>query len=324
MSLLVMGSVNQDITAQLPQFPQLGETVLATASETATGGKSANQAVAAALVGAEAHLIARCGADAAGAAALSPLREAGVRVDAVTPGRGAQGMALMTVREDGENTIVVIPGANAELAAEDCPQELLARAEWILLSLEVPRNTVLEAAARAQAAGTKVALNASPLTSQPLTASPLTSSPLTPQPVDLSHVDLVIVNDGEAAQLLAEAGVAPRAPLDPQDPLGAHDPQRSRGEDLAAALGIETLIVTRGAAGAWLHESGRKPVHVPSHPVQAVDTTGAGDAFAGALLGRLTRGDTLETAAAIASRFAASATTRLGAQAAYPRDFELH
>lgn len=319
MPLLVMGSVNRDITAQLPQFPQPGETVLATASETATGGKSANQAVAAALVGAEAHLIARCGADAAGAAALSPLREAGVHVDAVTPGRGAQGMALITVREDGENTIVVIPGANAELEAEDCPQELLARAEWILLSLEVPRNTVLEAAARAQAAGTKVALNASPLTSQPLTASPLT-----PQPVDLSHVDLVIVNDGEAAQLLAEAGVAPRAPLDPQDPLGAHDPQRSRGEDLAAALGIETLIVTRGAAGAWLHESGRKPVHVPSHPVQAVDTTGAGDAFAGALLGRLTRGDTLETAAAIASRFAASATTRLGAQAAYPRDFRLH
>ncbi|MCH8570227.1 ribokinase [Nesterenkonia sp. AY15] len=296
MTLLVMGSVNRDITARLPEFPQPGETLLATASQTATGGKSANQAVAAALVGAEAQLIARCGSDAAGAEAVNALREAGVHVDAVAPGRGAQGMAFITVRADGENTIVVVPGANAELQAQDCPEALLDQADWILLSLEVPLDTVLEVAARARAAGTRVALNASPLSEQTL---------------DLRDVDLVIVNEGEADQLLADAGAAHRhsqAPT-PEDPTGA--------------LGIETLIVTRAAAGASIHESGLEPVHVPSVQVQAVDTSGAGDAFAGALLGRLTCGDSLKTAATIASRFAAATTTRLGAQASYPRDFTM-
>ncbi|MBO0594935.1 ribokinase [Nesterenkonia sp. E16_7] len=293
MSLLVMGSVNRDITAQLPEFPQPGETLLATGSETATGGKSANQAVAAALVGAQSHLIARCGSDAAGAEAVRSLREAGVHVDAVTPGRAAQGMAFITVRSDGENTIVVVPGANAELRAQDCPQELLAGAGWILLSLEVPLDTVLETAAKARAARVKVALNASPLPERTL---------------DLRDVDLVIVNEGEAAALLERAGAAEPG---------------SQPEDLAAALGIETLIVTRGAAGASIHASGHATVYVPSVEVQAVDTSGAGDAFAGALLGRITCGDNLETAAAIAARFAASATTRVGAQASYPRDFQV-
>ena len=293
MPLLIMGSVNRDVTAELPEFPQPGETLLATASETATGGKSANQAVAAALVGAQAHLIARCGSDAAGAEAVSSLREAGVHVEAVTPGRAAQGMAFITVRADGENTIVVVPGANAELQARDCPKELLEQADWILLSLEVPLDTVLETAARARAAGTKVALNASPLTGEPL---------------DLRDVDLVIVNDGEAARLLTHAGAAD---------------QGAQPGDLAAALHLETLIITRGADGAIIHESGHDPVNVPSVPVQAVDTSGAGDAFAGALLGRLTLGDSLESAAVIASRFAASAATRFGAQASYPRDFRV-
>ncbi|MGJ9374232.1 ribokinase [Nesterenkonia sp. CF4.4] len=302
MTLLIMGSVNRDITAQLPEFPQPGQTLLATSSETATGGKSANQAVAAALVGAETHLIARCGSDAAGADAVSSLRETGVHVDAVTPGRGAQGMAFITVRADGENTIVVVPGANAELKAQDCPQELLERADWILFSLEVPLETVLQAAARARAVGAKVALNASPLSSEP---------------VDLSDVDLVIVNEGEAAQLLTYAGTATDS-ADRDARVGTPPPG-----DLAASLGLQTLIVTRGADGASLHEAGQDPVHVPSVTVDAVDTSGAGDAFAGALLGRLTRGDSLERAAAIASRFAASATTRFGAQASYPRDFPL-
>lgn len=301
MTLLIMGSVNRDITVRVPEFPTPGQTLLASTSETATGGKSANQAVAAALVGAPAHLIARCGSDAAGAEAVRSLREAGVHVDSVTPGRGAQGMAFISVRADGENTIVVVPGANTELQAEDCPAELLADARWMLLSLEVPLETVHEAAARAQASGTRVALNASPLSGEP---------------VDLRHVDLVIVNEGEAAELLevtrttGNTGAPNRLP-------------RSAAADPAEALGVQTLIVTRGAEGASIHTAGQDPVHVPSVPVQAVDTSGAGDAFAGALLGRLTCGDSLEDAAGIAARFAASATTGVGAQSSYPRDFSL-
>lgn len=301
MTLLIMGSVNRDITVRVSEFPTPGQTLLASTSETATGGKSANQAVAAALVGAQSHLIARCGSDAAGAEAVRSLREAGVHVDAVTPGRGAQGMAFISVRADGENTIVVVPGANTELQAEDCPAELLADAEWMLLSLEVPLETVHEAAARAQASGTRVALNASPLSGGP---------------VDLRHVDLVIVNEGEAAELLEVTGTT--------GDTGAPDRlPRSAAADPAEALGVQTLIVTRGAEGASIHTAGQDPVHVPSVPVQAVDTSGAGDAFAGALLGRLTCGDSLEDAAGIAARFAASATTGVGAQSSYPRDFSL-
>ena len=290
MTLLVMGSINRDITAQLPEFPQPGETLLATAAETATGGKSANQAVAAALIGAESHLVARCGGDAAGAEAVESLRETGVHVDAVTPGTGAQGMAFISVRPDGENTIVVVPGANAELRAEDCPAELLERADWVLLSIEVPLDTVLETAARARAAGTKVALNASPLPEQGF---------------ELRDVDLVIVNAGEAAELTS------RAPA-------AGDPA---AQDAATALDVDTLIVTRGAEGATIYQPNATPVLVPGVPVSAVDTSGCGDAFAGALLGRLTCGDTLETAATVAAQFAASAATRFGAQSSYPRDF---
>lgn len=301
MTLLIMGSVNRDITVRVSEFPTPGQTLLASTSETATGGKSANQAVAAALVGAQSHLIARCGSDAAGAEAVRSLREAGVHVDAVTPGRGAQGMAFISVRADGENTIVVVPGANTELQAEDCPAELLADAEWMLLSLEVPLETVHEAAARAQASGTRVALNASPLSGEP---------------VDLRHVDLVIVNEGEAAELLEVTGTT-------GDTGAPNRPPRSAAADPAEALGVQTLIVTRGAEGASIHTAGQDPVHVPSVPVQAVDTSGAGDAFAGALLGRLTCGDSLENAAGIAARFAASATTGVGAQSSYRRDFSL-
>ncbi|GAA1119654.1 ribokinase [Nesterenkonia jeotgali] len=301
MTLLIMGSVNRDITVRVSEFPTPGQTLLASTSETATGGKSANQAVAAALVGAQSHLIARCGSDAAGAEAVRSLREAGVHVDAVTPGRGAQGMAFISVRADGENTIVVVPGANTELQAEDCPAELLADAEWMLLSLEVPLETVHEAAARAQASGTRVALNASPLSGEP---------------VDLRHVDLVIVNEGEAAELLEVTGTT-------GDTGAPNRPPRSAAADPAQALGVQTLIVTRGAEGASIHTAGQDPVHVPSVPVQAVDTSGAGDAFAGALLGRLTCGDSLEDAAGIAARFAASATTGVGAQSSYPRNFSL-
>jgi len=305
MTLLVVGSINRDITAQLPEFPRPGETLLATAVETATGGKSANQAVAAALIGAESHLVARRGGDAAGADAVESLRETGVHVDAVTPGVGAQGMAFISVRPDGENTIVVVPGANAELRAEDCPAELLERADWVLLSLEVPLDTVLETAARSRAAGTKVALNASPLPEQGF---------------ELRDVDLVIVNAGEAAELTRRAPAAedPAAQDAATEGSSARDPA---ARNPAAALDVDTLIVTRGAEGASIYQSNATPVHVPGIPVNAVDTSGCGDAFAGALLGRLTCGDTLETAATTAAQFAASAATRFGAQSSYPRDF---
>lgn len=286
MTLLVMGSVNQDLTIRVPEFPRPGETLAASTLETSVGGKSANQAVAASLVGAASWLVARSGPDAAGEQAVRVLEEAGVRSDGVTCGTEPTGTAFISVRDDGENTIVVLPGANAQLRAEDCSAELLADASWLLLSMEVPQETVREAAARARAAGVPVALNASPLSGEP---------------VDLRDVDMVVVNDGEAARLLG------RAP--------------SEVADVAAALGVGTAVITHGGDGAAVHRADASPIRIPGVPVDAVDTTGCGDAFAGALLGRLTCGDEPAEAGEIAARFAAEAATRAGAQTSYPRDF---
>lgn len=288
MTLVVMGSVNRDLMIRVPAFPYPGETLTASSSEISVGGKSANQAVAAALIGASSCLVARCGADAAGEQAVRVLKEAGVRTDGVSQGTQPTGTAFISVRDDGENTIVVLPGANAELRADDCPEELLAEARWLLLSKEVPQETVSEAAARARAAGVSVALNASPLSQEP---------------ADLRNIDMVVINDGEAARLLGR--------------------EPSEVADVATTLGIETAVITHGANGATLHQADGSRIRVPGVPVAAVDTTGCGDAFAGALLGRLTSGDAPSEAVEIASRFAAEAATRVGAQSSYPRDFRI-
>ncbi|GAB3177282.1 ribokinase [Nesterenkonia halophila] len=286
MTLLVMGSVNQDLTIRVPEFPRPGETLTALTLETSDGGKSANQAVAASLVGATSCLVARTGPDAAGEQAVRVLEEAGVRSDGVSCGTEPTGTAFISVRDDGENTIVVLAGANAQLRAEDCSAELLADASWLLLSMEIPQETVREAAARARAAGVPVALNASPLSGEP---------------VDLRDVDMVVVNDGEAARLLG------------RDP--------SEVADVAAALGVGTAVITHGGDGATVHRADASTIRIPGVPVDAVDTTGCGDALAGALLGRLTCGDAPAEAGKIAARFAAEAATRAGAQTSYPRDF---
>lgn len=286
MSLLVMGPVNRDVTVRMTHFPRPGETLLASSLQTAVGGKSANQAVAGALVGASSHLIARRGADLDGVDVLQSLRDSGVDVESVLVGEAPTGTALISVRGDGENTVVVAPGANQELKPQDLPPELLARGTWALFSLEVPWQTVWDAAARARAAGVKVALNASPLSKET---------------VDLTSVDLVIVNDGEAEHLL---GYKPDLLDKPTEELG-----------------VETVVVTHGSDGATIHRRGEGSLKIPGVAVETIDTTGCGDAFAGVLIGRLTLGDTLEQAGRTAALFAAIAATRLGAQVSYPRDF---
>ncbi|MDZ5076112.1 ribokinase [Nesterenkonia sp. HG001] len=286
MTLLVVGSINEDLTIRLPEFPQPGETLGASSVTRTIGGKSANQAVAAALVGAQCRLVARVGSDDGGAEALRVLGEAGVDTDGVLAGEGPTGSAFISVRDDGENTIVVVPGANAQLHVEHISEDVFDGADWLLLSLEVPLATVGGLAARARAAGVRVALNASPLPNQAL---------------DLTHVDMVVVNDGEASRLLRDQASAESARAD--------------------HLGVETLVVTHGGDGATIHGREGDVVSVPGVPVRAVDTTGCGDAFAGALVGRLTRGDTVSQAGATAARFAAEAATRPGAQVSYPRDF---
>jgi ribokinase len=288
--LLVVGSANADLVTTVDRRPAAGETVLGSDLAIHPGGKGANQAVAAARLGARAGLLARVGDDAHGELLTGSLTAAGVDTTGVLVGGAPTGVALITVDPTGDNSIVVSPGANARLSPADIAAagKLLAAASVVSLQLEIPLETVAATVAAATAAGdTRVVLNPSPPAALP--------------PEVLAACDPLVVNEHEARFLLGDdAGDTPEA--------------------WAAALlgrGPRSVVVTLGAAGA-LVATGDRTVRVPSPAVRAVDTTGAGDAFTGALAWRLGTGEDLETAVRFAVRVGAAAVTRPGAQESFP------
>jgi ribokinase len=279
-----VGSLNHDITIAAERRPAAGETVLGRSLATASGGKGANQAVAAARAGARVAMVGCVGADAPGEGLLEGLRAAGVdtawvRVLDDEP----SGTALIVVDDGGENAIVVVPGANARLAADDVEAALAgdaaAGAPVVLAQLEVPEAAV-DAAARG--AG-RFVLNASPVRALPRDV--------------LAAADPLIVNAGEAAALTGADEADP-------DALGA----------AALALGVRSVVITRGADGAtWATRDTR--IARPAPRVAVVDTTGAGDVFAGTLAAHLARGADPETALEAAIDRGAAAVQWHGAQA---------
>jgi ribokinase len=284
--LLVVGSANADLVIGVDRRPAAGETVLGTDLVTHPGGKGANQAVAAARLGARTALLARVGDDAHGSLLSDSLRTAGVDTATLLTGGAPTGVALITVDPSGDNSIVVSPGANGRLSPEDVrgAGRLLAAARVVSLQLEIPLPTVVAVVETTHA---RVVLNPSP------------PAPLPAQV--LAACDPLVVNEHEARFLLGEdAGESP--------------------EDWASALlalGPRSVVVTLGAAGALVADPDGA-VRIPSMRVRAVDTTGAGDAFTGALAWRLSVGDDLETAARFAVRVGAAAVTKAGAQESYP------
>ncbi|MFE4868265.1 ribokinase [Streptomyces sp. NPDC056682] len=288
--LLVVGSANADLVVGVERRPAPGETVMGSDLAVHPGGKGANQAVAAARLGARTALLAKVGDDDHGRLLRASLRAAGVDTAAVLVGEAPTGVALITVDPSGDNSIVVSPGANSHLTPDDirAARDLFARAPVVSVQLEIPLETVAEVA-RGLAPGARLVLNPSP--PAPLPAGVLTVC------------DPLIVNEHEARFLLGEtAGDTP--------------------EDWARALralGPRSVVVTLGAAGALVAD-GRDDgcVWVPSPRVEAVDTTGAGDAFTAALAWRLGLGEELAGAAAFAVRVGAAAVTRRGAQQSYP------
>lgn len=292
--LLVVGSANADLVIGVERRPAAGETVLGSDLAVHPGGKGANQAVAAARLGARTALLARVGDDAHGRLLLDSQRTAGVDTTGVLTGGAPTGVALITVDPSGDNSIVVSPGANARLTPEDvrAAAGLLTRARVVSAQLEVPLETVVEAV-RQLAPGSRFVLNPSP--PRPL-----------PQEL-LDACDPLIVNEHEARVILG-AGQAGSTP-----------------EDWARALlarGPRSVVVTLGAEGA-LVASAEGLTRVPSLKVDAVDTTGAGDAFAAALAWRLGTGVPLAEAAAYAARVGAAAVTKPGAQESYPTAAEV-
>lgn len=291
--LLVVGSANADLVIGVERRPAPGETVLGSDLATHPGGKGANQSVAAARLGARTALLARVGDDAHGRLLLDSQRAAGADTVGVLVGGAPTGVALITVDPSGDNSIVVSPGANARLTPEDirAAGSLLAASRAVSTQLEIPIETVTEVV-RTLPSATRFVLNPSP------------PAPL-PREV-LAACDPLVVNEHEARYILGEDAAPADSPADWAKAL--------------LALGPRSVVITLGAEGALTLTADDKgsPVTVPSPKVDAVDTTGAGDAFTAALAWRLGLGDDLPTAAAYAARVGAASVTRQGAQESYP------
>lgn len=288
--LLVVGSANADLVVGVDRRPAAGETVLGSDLAVHPGGKGANQAVAAARLGARTALLARVGDDAHGRLLLESQRSAGVDTTGVLVGGAPTGVALITVDPSGDNSIVVSPGANARLTPEDirAAGPLLCASRVVSVQLEIPLDTVAETA-RVLPSGTRLVLN---------------PSPPAPLPAEvLAACDPLVVNEHEARSILGrDAGTTPES-----------------WAQALTALGPRSVVITLGAGGALAADTRTGDfVRVPSPAVDAVDTTGAGDAFTAALAWRLGLGEELPEAAAFAVRVGAAAVTKEGAQASFP------
>jgi ribokinase len=282
--VLVVGSVNLDLVYRVPHLPRPGETLLGDQLVRLSGGKGGNQAHAAARVappGVRVAIAACVGDDDAAGRLRADLRAAGVDVTPVREVPGPSGTALIAVDEAGENTIVVVPGANAawpDDALHDLP---LAAGDVVVLQLEIPFPVVTAVVARARAAGATVVLNAAPLDRR---ATGL-----------LESVDVLVVNEVEARELFGLDGDL----------------------DAASFAGLTPgcdLVVTLGARGAALVPAEGEAVMVPAYAVDAVDTVGAGDAFVGGLSAELAASATLEQAVRTGSAAGALTATVVGAR----------
>lgn len=284
-SVVVVGSLNLDLTVTVARFPEPGETLTGSELVRAPGGKSSNQAVAAALLGSTVALVGAVGDDDDGSFLLEQARKAGVDVTGVTRlGEHATGTAMIVVEHSGENTIIVSPAANGELTPVHAAMADLQAGDVLCLCLEVPQPAVLAAARAARQVGARVVLNLSPFAEVPDEL--------------LSCTDVLLVNAAEAAQLLdAELG------------------DWSATRDRVRARGVGAAVVTLGGDGAVVLDD--EVTTVAAESVEVVDTTGCGDAFTGAVAHGLAHGEPLVEAARFAARVAAQAATAPGAQSSY-------
>lgn len=295
--VVVVGSLNMDLVVRAPRIPAPGETIIGGEFRTAPGGKGANQAVAAARLGARVAMVGRVGEDDFADQLLGGLDADHVNHQGVARDSGSPtGVALIVVDDGGQNSIVVAPGANMRVSPGDvdAAEQTIAAADVLLLQLEIPLDAVQHAAEVAHDHGVTVVLNPAPARDLPAGL--------------LSRVDVLIPNESETGLL---TGL----------PVGSGAELR----DAAGALleqGVSTAILTLGARGALL-ATGSGLESIPAFRVQAVDTTAAGDAFAGGFAVALAEGKPLAEAVRWGNAAGALATTRLGAQPSLPRRGEL-
>lgn len=374
--VVVVGSVNADLLTTVDQHPRPGETVLGRTLAVLPGGKGANQAVAAAQLGAATTLVGAVGTDQFADPALAGLRAAGVDLAALAVVDGPTGVAQVTVAADGENAIVVIPGANAHVdaAAVDASAAVIESAAVVIVQGEIPRAGIEAAAAHTRG---RLVVNLAPVVdvdrSVLLAADPLvvneheaalvlaaldrtaaldktagtaasaavaalaalagTARPAGSTGTARSAGSTGVVDGPSAGSAVRESSGGPGAHVLASDaPQGAETATGETGpearsdagpeaeERVVAALlahGVRSVVLTVGARGAIVADASGA-TRVPSPRVDAVDTTGAGDAFVGALAFRLSEGDGLVEAARLAARVGAAAVRGSGAQPSYP------
>ncbi|WP_456286660.1 ribokinase [Microbacterium sp. JZ70] len=287
--IVVLGSANMDLVTRQPRLPEPGETMAGSDFSTGAGGKGLNQAVAARRAGAEVAFAGAVGDDGFGRELRAFLEGERIATAALRTSAAPTGIAQVSVLDGGENSIVIVAGANGEEELTDGDRALIASAAALVVQLERPLALV----ERALAAGRQ--------------AEALTV--LTPAPVDaeaarlLPLVDILVPNESEALAL-----------------SGASDVEAA-ARRLSAEAG--TVIVTRGSKGALIARGGDIVAAVAAREVEAVDTTGAGDTFVGVLVAWLTRGEPLEAAVEAATAAAAIAVTRPGAAPAMPTREEI-
>ncbi|WAL58128.1 ribokinase [Thermocoleostomius sinensis] len=298
MSVVVFGSINMDLVVRAPRLPAPGETLMGHSFETVPGGKGANQAVAVARLGIATEMIGRVGHDAFGQTLLQGLQASGVGCNRVLIDQTTHsGVAVISVDDSSENTIIIVPGANGQIDEVDINRLLpvLSQAKVLMLQLEVPLAAVTAAAKAAKAAGVTVLLDPAPARAD--------------LPDELyGYVDLITPNQVETSQLVNF----------PVTDLAA-------AEKAAAVLhqrGVETVITKLGKRGA-LCLSREETFEIPVFPVNAVDTVAAGDAFNGGLAAGLAAGMSLKQAATQAAAVAALSVTKAGAQPSLPTKEDL-
>ena len=292
--IFVIGSLNADLVQNVDRLPKPGETIVGGNLETFSGGKGANQAHAAGRMGARVRMIGQVGDDGLGSRLLESLKTAGVNTESVGVSDSPSGAAVILVLPDGENLIVIAPGANAALTPEVAVERLnfLEKGAYLLSQLEIPIETVEKSLAAAKARGAVTILDPAP-------ARPLA-------PGLLRQVDFLTPNETETLTLLGESGFS----MD-------DDSDIERAADALLALGPRTVVLKLGARGCLI-AADRDRLRVPGFKVDAVDTTAAGDVFNGAFAAALAEGQTVPRAAKFASAAAALSVTRPGAQNSVP------
>lgn len=296
--ILVIGSLNMDMVTHVAHIPVAGETILGDGLELIPGGKGANQACAAGRLGASVVMLGAVGTDSNADTVVRSLTEAGVDTARIIRRKNSNtGTALICVNADGDNSIVVIPGANATLTEQDIDRntDLLKACDILILQMEIPIRTVLYAAQKAKAYGKYVILDPAPAPEH------------FPQEL-YQYVDILKPNETELGILTG---------------ISHAEKHLEEAVEILKACGVSNVIVTLGEKGVYIKEENRAAFRLAAKRVQAVDTTAAGDSFTAALAVMLSEGSSLVDAAEFANVAAAVVVTRKGAQSSIPTKEEV-